>query len=379
MRVAVRCLVSVGMLALAGLWAHLSRGDPGTTQAVGSAAHDGGADGGASSPCPSDMVLVAGKFCIDRYEASVSDGGGRTLSPYYPPDPLSAQRHWRRWTAVLSWEERAAAGRLDAGADAAHLFAERQDAASCLGGKIDPDSGTCWQPRALVAVPPLPPWQRSGTYEYRAVSRPDVIPQGYMSGVTAEHACRAAGKRLCTEVEWVTACRGESRTRHPYGDKYRPGVCNIHREAHPSVVLRGDWGAKLTDPRMNLMHSDGDPLLRPTGQSPACVSRWGDDVIYDMVGNLDEWVDHRAGLFLGGFYARATRRGCLARIWTHAVSHVDFSTGFRCCRDTALHGAQSVFVSPCRCSSEDVHRGDRPIVASRDRRLPRRNRRRARQ
>src|SRR5262245_10675938 len=37
-------------------------------------------------PCPEDMVLVAGRFCIDRYEASMVDGrSGQTFSPFYPP------------------------------------------------------------------------------------------------------------------------------------------------------------------------------------------------------------------------------------------------------------------------------------------------------
>jgi formylglycine-generating enzyme required for sulfatase activity len=72
--------------------------------------------------------------------------------------------------------------------------------------------------------------------------------------------------------------------------------------------------------------------LRLTGKTPSCVSRWGADRIYDMVGNLDEWVDDEAGLFLGGFYARSTREGCESRVSSHAPIYYDYSTGARCCR-----------------------------------------------
>ena len=49
-------------------------------------------------------------------------------------------------------------------------------------------------------------------------------------------------------------------------------------------------------------------------------------------GNLDEWVDDEAGLFVGGFYARSTREGCESRISAHAPIYYDYSTGARCCR-----------------------------------------------
>ena len=39
-----------------------------------------------SSRCPSEMVDVRGRFCIDRYEAALVDQRqGRRLSPYYHP------------------------------------------------------------------------------------------------------------------------------------------------------------------------------------------------------------------------------------------------------------------------------------------------------
>jgi len=100
-------------------------------------------------------------------------------------------------------------------------------------------------------------------------------------------------------------------------------------------MLHGNASEGLSDPRLNLVKLDGADLLRETGGTPLCKSVWGSDGVYDMVGNLDEWVDDPEGLFLGGFYSRATRNGCEARISAHPMVYFDYSTGFRCCADLA--------------------------------------------
>jgi formylglycine-generating enzyme required for sulfatase activity len=159
------------------------------------------------------------------------------------------------------------------------------------------------------------------------------VPNGYVNGLLASEACRAAGKRLCTDTEWRTACRGEWMTQFPYGTQYEQGSCNVFREAHPAQTLHGSAAHHHHDPRLNQVTSEGAPLLRPTGATSRCASRWGADVIYDMVGNLDEWIEDPEGTFLGGFYSRATRAGCEARIGGHPIDYFDYSTGVRCCKD----------------------------------------------
>ena len=74
------------------------------------------------------------------------------------------------------------------------------------------------------------------------------------------------------------------------------------------------------------------PLLRSTGATATCKSAWGGDAIYDMVGNLDEWVNADKGAFLGGFYARSTREGCDSKVSSHPRAYFDYSLGARCCR-----------------------------------------------
>jgi formylglycine-generating enzyme required for sulfatase activity len=183
-----------------------------------------------------------------------------------------------------------------------------------------------------MALPDPPAWQLAEEFEPRASARADVVPNGYLSGVVADHACRNGGKRLCKIEEWVTACRGERNRKFPYGDVYEPGRCNVHREAHPAGVLHNDPSINHLDPRLNLVRANGDPLLRRTGATPSCRSAWGADAAFDMVGNLDEWVDDETGMFAGGFFSRATREGCDARITSHPREYFDYSLGVRCCK-----------------------------------------------
>jgi sulfatase modifying factor 1 len=248
-----------------------------------------GAPPAVSSGCPPAMVSVRGQFCIDRYEVSLVDQQERPLSPYYP-------------------------GSHDA---LVHIFGVFR--------------GVTPRRRALP-LPEPPAYSLAERFEARAVSQPGVVPQGYLSGLVARQVCESAGKRLCRPDEWVMACKGQSATKFPYGDAYRDGVCNVFRESHPAVLLYGDASKNHLDPRLNLMEGVGGPLLRKTGATPACRSEWGPDAVFDMVGNLDEWVEDERGAFQGGFYARGTREGCDARISVHPPPYSDYSLGTRCCK-----------------------------------------------
>ncbi len=249
-------------------------------------------------PCPPDMVSVRGNYCVDRFEAALLDPKTRTLaSPYYSANPLLAQR------------------------DAAHWEKQRK--------RTGP------HPMRDLALPPLPSAQTSQSFAPMAVSRAGVLPAAYVDLSVARKACAAASKRLCAHTEWLRACRGNAATRQPYGDKYAPGRCNVSRGLHPASVLHspGEFGG--TDPRLNTILDHGFDLLLRTGSLQDCASRWGQDAIFDMVGNLDEWIDDPRGTFLGGFYARDMPWGCDARIDIHSADYYDYSTGFRCCKDAA--------------------------------------------
>ncbi len=250
---------------------------------------------GPSQPCPPEMVKV-GAFCIDRWEiATVDRDTFEPLSPYYPPHPRLLKRVYRLWQI-----ERTQSGVVEA---------------------------------RRLPLPEPSSWQKTHSFKPRAISRAGVVPQAYLTYYLAREACENAGKRLCKMDEWQTACRGTKRTKHPYGAEFVSGVCNIGRYYHPAFLLHGHASVGHTDPRLNLVDERGrDPVLRLTGTTARCVSHWGEDVIYDMEGNLDEWIDDEEGVFVGGFYARGTREGCEAEISGHAPSYYDYSIGARCCK-----------------------------------------------
>jgi len=149
------------------------------------------------------------------------------------------------------------------------------------------------------------------------------IPANGMSWFAAKDACEAAGKRLCTEEEWVSACQGEraiddngdgafaddmveGRT-YPYSDYHDPRAC---------------WDGKNRN------------TFRPvyTGEMPGCVSR---DGVYDLTGNMEEWVGstpETAVLLGGAFDTSKDFARCYRRNDTFGPGLANIRTGFRCCR-----------------------------------------------
>jgi sulfatase modifying factor 1 len=213
--------------------------------------------------CPQSMVDIEGRFCIDRYEATLidvlSNGEERAHSPFTP---------------VI---------------DIGHV---------------------------------------------RAVSAPNVFPQGYISAVEAQRACTASGKRLCRVAEWGKACRGPEPKSFGYGDRREPGRCN-DKGRNPVISLygRGHWTWNtMNQPALNQQ----DNTLSKTGEHDGCTNGYG---VYDMVGNLHEWVADPNGTFYGGYYSDVSSvghgEGCGYLTTAHEARYHDYSTGFRCCADLA--------------------------------------------
>jgi hypothetical protein len=179
---------------------------------------------------------------------------------------------------------------------------------------------------------PWSPFFNPGTKRVRARALRGAVPQGYISGTQAAAACAEAGKRLCTDAEWLRACRGAGSMPnvYPYGNTRLPGVCNDARAVHPAVELYGtsaSWiYSHIDSPCLNQL----DAGLARTGSHPGCVSA---DGLFDLMGNLHEWTADPAGTFRGGYYVdtKLNGDGCLYVTTAHDVSHWDYSTGFRCC------------------------------------------------
>jgi hypothetical protein len=166
------------------------------------------------------------------------------------------------------------------------------------------------------------PFHNPGTRRLRARSLEGAVPQGYLNEVQAAAACAEAGKRLCTDTEWLRACRGPSGFTYPYGNVRMTGTCNDHRAVHPAIELYGtsaSWiFSHIDSPCLNQL----DAGVAPTG-------------VNDLMGNLHEWTADPAGTFRGGFYVDTVLNGngCLYVTTAHDVNHWDYSTGFRCCHN----------------------------------------------
>jgi sulfatase-modifying factor enzyme 1 len=186
---------------------------------------------------------------------------------------------------------------------------------------------------ALVeGTAPWSPYFDPAGHSVRAVSLRGAVPQAYISQIDASAACAAAGKRLCSDTEWLRACRGPTMTTFPYGNTREPGVCNDARAVHPAVELYGttdSWiFSHLDSPCLN---QEADGLAR-TGAHAGCVTAEG---VFDMMGNVHEWTADPAGTFRGGFYVdtKLNGDGCLYATTAHDTAYADYSTGFRCCAD----------------------------------------------
>jgi formylglycine-generating enzyme required for sulfatase activity len=169
--------------------------------------------------------------------------------------------------------------------------------------------------------------------DVKAVSRRGVKPQAYISEVEAEAACENAGKRLCTDDEWITACRGKHPTLWPYGDDHKAGYCNdagtssfnLYYGAGAEPTKDAYTWQNMNDPRLNQLEG----TLAPTGSFKRCKNGFG---VYDMVGNVHEWTKN--GAFRGGYYldTHINGDGCDYKTTAHAATYHDYSTGFRCCK-----------------------------------------------
>lgn len=201
----------------------------------------------------------------------------------------------------------------------------------------------------------------SATERYYARSEEGERPQAYISRVEAAAACESSEKRLCGVEEWFQACRGSGLTTYPYGRKFERGRCNVGK---PHLLSRffgtdarqWEYKAHFNNP----MLSQQPGFLASTGEYRDCVSDYG---VFDMVGNVQEWVADRPdqtllrklplkegirrslgsgagkGIFMGGFYSTTHEhgRGCAFVTAAHEVRYHDYSTGFRCCRDALNH------------------------------------------
>ncbi len=303
--------------------------------------------------CASAATPVSPASVASPSEPSAAAGGSATRAPQEPPTPEPSGQTAATTSETLPKVE--------------HAATERPPDASAGDESAPEPTPRCPEEMALVRRPQGPycidRWEATlmlvegdgerrwpgnrfpdaVEHRVRAVSEPGQKPQGYISGEQAGWACERAGKRLCEIDEWVRACRGPRLTTYPYGDERQPNQCNDRYkiiDRHPVVRLyrkeegrdadpQGMWHPRwMNDPRLH----EYDHTVTPTGERRECTNELG---VFDMVGNLHEWVADPEGTFFGGFFMDTYQNGegCEYRTVFHPIGYHDYSTGFRCCAD----------------------------------------------
>ena len=149
--------------------------------------------------------------------------------------------------------------------------------------------------------------------QYPFPNEPGAIPTTNVSRDDAAKQCSARGKRLCSELEWERACKGESNTTYEYGAQYRAAACATGMAIEKSAS-------------------------RTNGEYPACKSSFG---VMDLHGGVWEWTkstwegrkagEQGSGVLRGGNAISGELVGRCAHSLARAVSIKQATIGFRCC------------------------------------------------
>lgn len=137
------------------------------------------------------------------------------------------------------------------------------------------------------------------------------IPTTNVTRDDAASLCEQKGKRLCSELEWERACKGEANLTYEYGADYRAATCGT------GVAIE-------------------EAARRPTGDHPACKSAFG---VLEMHGGAWEWTSSKwgrgakdeLGVLRGGNAVAGELVGRCANGLARPPKQKGATMGFRCC------------------------------------------------
>jgi len=224
--------------------------------------------------------------------------------------------------------------------------------------------------------------------QFEFPNKKGVKPAACLTKADAVSKCKSVGKRLCSEVEWVTACRGKRDTNFPYGPIEVAGRCNFKNKTKlyrgsPDLVNPNHSAVEIAK---NCAHLDQS---EPAGQAADCKT---DEDVYDMEGNVFEFVEtctngaHVSQMCVrGGFWTYCTKgtfdylaahKGtpspftcgwrtpglavppCL--IDNHAVGYRSYEWGVRCCKDDGAAPSAHAPPPPAAQPAPTANRGAVP-------------------
>lgn len=181
-------------------------------------------------------------------------------------------------------------------------------------------------------------------------NRPCELPVVWISPSRANEICKVQGKRLCTQDDWVLACRGNpdgpDLQDYAYGSDLDLTACHTRGERSAKcdpTTVKTTWATCATD-------------TAPSGSFPRCRSRFG---VFDQHGNVAEIMQRwdaereRTVTQLKGsafFYEKISMRPsdppnkqkypdhCAHDPRWHVenldtAGHTMYHLGFRCCKD----------------------------------------------
>ncbi len=324
-----------------------------SADAVDAGAHDAGAEDAVatdeepepttadadSGPCPSDMALIEVaapaplRFCVDKYEASLvevmADGTEQPFAHYLPVDG-----HEVRAVSVPHVFPQGYISEVQAqdacAASNKHLCKPDEWKTACMGPAHTTfpygdarRPGVCHDTGKSAVIAVFGAKAVAASTPYTAPA-PAAKPSGKRAHLTKGRAAQSTRPRV-TRPGVKPAPPGK-----PVATAKKPTTRKpAKKSARPASVDPGVW-ARLNDPGLGQVEG----ALSKTGEHAECVNAYG---VFDMVGNLHEWVSTDPvlvhGMFAGGYYLDTTINGdgCLYRTQAHAHDYHDYSTGFRCC------------------------------------------------
>lgn len=130
------------------------------------------------------------------------------------------------------------------------------------------------------------------------------VPKVNVTFEEAAAMCEERGARLCDQEEWRAACAGPDNLRYPYGNRVNATACNT---------------ASIAGYAQNRGAS---------GSMRQCVTAAG---VYDMVGNVGEWVSN--GRAVGGDSTTSHKSVDCRAAGVPPRGFKGDTLGFRCCVD----------------------------------------------
>jgi formylglycine-generating enzyme required for sulfatase activity len=179
---------------------------------------------------------------------------------------------------------------------------------------------------------------------FEAPNHKGAKPLAMQSANDADAWCAARHKRLCTEDEWIATCEGDEHRAYPYGKEHVDDRCNDDKpwkQMDEATLSR--WPSAESQAHARDIYQG-----TRSGSKRKCVSQ---DGVYDLTGNLEEWVvrsrEHAndwpyilIGCYWSGCYGGG-KPTCHSTNNAHGPEFRFYETGFRCCKDARGHGASA--------------------------------------